>query len=239
MSNQFVFCQVHFIPYEFEAQVVVESNLFVTINYQMGWLNILVCLIFTIDVCYVSATSWTNKGNRLENSGILYEYEYLESPNGYFQLRMQPDGNLVGYYVTNDFYYYPFWNTATHGTGSGSGYYLKLQNDDNLVLYDSTNTALWSTGTGNNQYDNVHLKIQILYYIQMMVLHIGDQIHNIKQHVHIGLKDLMMIQILYMMVIIHMVVIHFLMDEIITWRVLVSLVIILIGIYIFKKNNKG
>ena len=29
------------------------------------------------------------------------------------------------------------------------------------------------------------------------------------------------------------------MDEIITWRVLVSLVIILIGIYIFKKNNKG
>ena len=30
-----------------------------------------------------------------------------------------------------------------------------------------------------------------------------------------------------------------LMDEIITWRVLFSLVIILIGIYIFKKNNKG
>ena len=29
------------------------------------------------------------------------------------------------------------------------------------------------------------------------------------------------------------------MDEIITWRVLVSLAIILIGIYIFKKNNKG
>ena len=29
------------------------------------------------------------------------------------------------------------------------------------------------------------------------------------------------------------------MDEIITWRVLVSLVIILLGIYIFKKNNKG
>ena len=32
---------------------------------------------------------------------------------------------------------------------------------------------------------------------------------------------------------------YFLMDEIITWRVLVSLVIILVGIYIFKKNNKG
>jgi len=32
---------------------------------------------------------------------------------------------------------------------------------------------------------------------------------------------------------------YFLMDEIITWRVLISLVIIIIGIYIVKKNNKG
>ena len=31
---------------------------------------------------------------------------------------------------------------------------------------------------------------------------------------------------------------YFLMDEIITWRVLLSLVIILFGIYIFKKNNR-
>jgi len=29
------------------------------------------------------------------------------------------------------------------------------------------------------------------------------------------------------------------MDEIITWKVIVSLVVILFGIYIFKKNNKG
>tara|TARA_B100000575_G_C23080450_1_gene622500 strand:+ start:505 stop:1392 length:888 start_codon:yes stop_codon:yes gene_type:complete len=32
---------------------------------------------------------------------------------------------------------------------------------------------------------------------------------------------------------------YFLMDEIITWKVFVSLVIILLGIYIFKRNNKG
>ena len=32
---------------------------------------------------------------------------------------------------------------------------------------------------------------------------------------------------------------YFLMDEIITWRVLISLSIIIIGIYIVKKNNKG
>ena len=32
---------------------------------------------------------------------------------------------------------------------------------------------------------------------------------------------------------------YFLMDEIITWRVLISLIIIILGIYIVKKNNKG
>ena len=32
---------------------------------------------------------------------------------------------------------------------------------------------------------------------------------------------------------------YFLMDEIITWRVMISLVIIMIGVYIVKKNNKG
>ena len=32
---------------------------------------------------------------------------------------------------------------------------------------------------------------------------------------------------------------YFLMEEAITWKVIVSLVVILVGIYIFKKNNKG
>ena len=32
---------------------------------------------------------------------------------------------------------------------------------------------------------------------------------------------------------------YFLMDEIITWKVFLSLAIILLGIYIFKRNNTG
>ena len=32
---------------------------------------------------------------------------------------------------------------------------------------------------------------------------------------------------------------YFLMDEVITWSVLISLSIIILGIYIVKKNNKG
>ena len=46
-------------------------------------------------------------------------------------------------------------------------------------------------------------------------------------------------QVAYLIPIFGVIFGYFLMDEIITWRVLFSLVIILIGIYIFKKNNKG
>ena len=46
-------------------------------------------------------------------------------------------------------------------------------------------------------------------------------------------------QVAYLIPIFGVIFGYFVMDEIITWRVLVSLVIILTGIYIFKKNNKG
>ena len=46
-------------------------------------------------------------------------------------------------------------------------------------------------------------------------------------------------QVAYLIPIFGIIFGYFLMDEIITWRVLLSLVIILLGIYIFKINNKG
>ena len=46
-------------------------------------------------------------------------------------------------------------------------------------------------------------------------------------------------QVAYLIPIFGIIFGYFLMDETITWRVLLSLVIILIGIYIFKKNNMG
>ena len=45
-------------------------------------------------------------------------------------------------------------------------------------------------------------------------------------------------QVAYLIPIFGIIFGYFLMNEIITWRVLISLVIILLGIYIFKKNNK-
>ena len=46
-------------------------------------------------------------------------------------------------------------------------------------------------------------------------------------------------QVAYLIPIFGVIFGYFLMDELITWRVLVSLFIIIIGIYIVKKNNKG
>jgi len=46
-------------------------------------------------------------------------------------------------------------------------------------------------------------------------------------------------QVAYLIPIFGIIFGHFLMKEVITWRAIVSLVIILIGIYIFKKNNKS
>ncbi len=46
-------------------------------------------------------------------------------------------------------------------------------------------------------------------------------------------------QVAYLIPIFGVIFGYFLMDEIITWRVLISLVIISLGIYIVKKNNKG
>ena len=45
-------------------------------------------------------------------------------------------------------------------------------------------------------------------------------------------------QVAYLIPIFGVIFGYFLMDEIITWRVLVSLIIIMLGIYIVKKNNR-
>ena len=46
-------------------------------------------------------------------------------------------------------------------------------------------------------------------------------------------------QVSYLIPIFGIIFGYFLMNEVITWKVISSLVVILIGIYIFKKNNKG
>jgi len=55
---------------------------------------------------------------------------------------MQGDGNLVAYNSNG----IPKWATGTNGKGVGP-YTLKIQNDKNVVLIDSSETVQWSTDT--------------------------------------------------------------------------------------------
>ncbi|MCU0439552.1 MAG: hypothetical protein MUC49_16795 [Raineya sp.] len=58
---------------------------------------------------------------------------------------MQTDGNLVLYRVSIQVDADPSWSSNTHGN---NGAFLVVQNDGNVVIYNSNNTrALWATGT--------------------------------------------------------------------------------------------
>jgi hypothetical protein len=81
--------------------------------------------------------------------------DYLSSPWGQYQLKFQPDGNLVEY---NSWAGYadPIWasNTTYAQTcaGCGAGYIAKMQTDGNFVIYDVHGTALFATGTYYHYY---------------------------------------------------------------------------------------
>ncbi len=65
----------------------------------------------------------------------------ITSPNGWYQLTMRPDGDLVEAAQGR-----PLWSTAT----SGSGYYARLQTDGNFVVSTSQGTAAWQSATGGH-----------------------------------------------------------------------------------------
>ena len=94
----------------------------------------------------------------------------ISSPNGFFRLNMQGDGNLVLYGQLG-----ATWSTGTFGqsvravmqddgnfvlynggstvwstgTAGHPGAYLALQNDGNLVIYAPGDVALWASNTSN------------------------------------------------------------------------------------------
>jgi len=86
----------------------------------------------------------------------------------YYMLQMQGDGNLVVYQVSYD--YSSEWGSsnwqynamfASNTQGIGPHAYTVMQPDGNLVLYDSSNRARWSTGTHACQGQGVWARIQL------------------------------------------------------------------------------
>ena len=72
----------------------------------------------------------------------------MVSQNGAYFLKMQEDGNLVGY-TSQDFRpHNAFWSSKTADKGS-QPFRLILQADNNLVVYDGKNHPTWASKTDN------------------------------------------------------------------------------------------
>ena len=81
--------------------------------------------------------------NTIKSGGVLRQGEHIYSPNAYFYMIMQGDGNLVIY---RNLIYEGIWASHTSGK-SYPPYELIMQNDGNLVIYAYRGNAIWSSGT--------------------------------------------------------------------------------------------
>lgn len=92
----------------------------------------------------------TKKGSFLKIGDSLSIDQYIQSPNGEYIFYLQGDGNAVIYKIKDDTNVTPqnkwsaIWSTKTANTG---GQKIVFQNDGNLVLYDTSGKALWSSKT--------------------------------------------------------------------------------------------
>jgi len=77
------------------------------------------------------------------------------SPNHWYRVCMQPDGNLVLYNRASQ----PLWNTYSGGH-NGQGIHAVMQPDGNLVLYPSSGQAVWNTQTWWNDGKGIYLYLQ-------------------------------------------------------------------------------
>lgn len=82
----------------------------------------------------------------LLNSYKLPQSMYLASQNLQFFATIQSDGNFVIYKSEVFHYKNAIWSSRTNGKGTPP-YYLIMQDDGNLVIYDKEEKAIWSSKT--------------------------------------------------------------------------------------------
>ncbi|RFU40040.1 hypothetical protein DZF91_19195 [Actinomadura logoneensis] len=92
-------------------------------------------------VVYKGKTLWSSYQwiSTLSNGVTLYPYQKVVSQNFAYQLRQEPNGDLVLYRNGK-----LQWHTRTSGN---PGAYTVMQTDGNLVVYSKSKKALWSTHT--------------------------------------------------------------------------------------------
>ena len=111
---------------------------------QLSRVNLQASFVWVDGQTYAMASQlWRFPGLRLGNSldsGLSLESGQLIVRNG-FELRMQPDGNLVIYDIKSQT---PVWASGTFGH---IGARASMQADGNLVIYDRQNSPLWDSVT--------------------------------------------------------------------------------------------
>ena len=70
----------------------------------------------------------------------------IGDPTGNYFAVMQSDCNFVLYASSYFCSSNALWTSGTAGRGSGC--YLAMQNDNNLIMYDNTGKVVWQTNTG-------------------------------------------------------------------------------------------
>jgi hypothetical protein len=98
--------------------------------------------------------------NRLNPNDRLPIGQSLTSPNGQFSLLMQTDSNLVAYHGTVATTNAYFASNTEWNQASQKPQYLTLQGNANLVLFDSSNTVRWQSGTWGPDFVNPYFVIQ-------------------------------------------------------------------------------
>ena len=95
--------------------------------------------------CWGNHFFWSNGKKTSDGSGILGQD--LISPNCKYQLLLQTDGNIVLKKRDSQLNYsIILWSRGQCCLGTPP-YELKMQKDNNLVLYDSQGSSLWATNT--------------------------------------------------------------------------------------------
>lgn len=90
----------------------------------------------------VNATNFAAAATQLTPGQGLGPNQFLVSPNGWYKVIMQTDGNLVVFNKGLK----AVWSTLTHDAGLANFVY---QPDGNLVIYDAFNRPVWNSSTNN------------------------------------------------------------------------------------------
>lgn len=111
------------------------------------------------DVVSLKKMTTNNKGSSIsctsKNNTLLSKGQQLTSPDGKYFAIMQNDGNFVVYYKT-PVKNIVIWAAYTQGN---PGAYLALQQDGNLVIYNSSSRWIWQSKTSNRPFSDYILSL--------------------------------------------------------------------------------